>query len=139
MKKLRVMVMALSLCTMLFGCSAKGPWQSLTYHVTSSVMTEGCHFYLSRDDGMLSGYCYDGEVEYRQDEAKQIPAETVEAIVAMELENASTARGKLFGVLDGTEVTVTLGYPDGSERKISLSAEQQAQIFRLLQKELVGK
>ena len=140
MKKISVICMILSLVAGLFGCS-KGPWQSLTYHVTSSVLAEGCHFNLSRDaDGSmsLSGYCFDGETEYRNDEAKQVMQETASAITAMELDGASNDTGKLFQMADGTQVSVTLGYADGSERRISLSAQQQEQLKQLLQKELVS-
>lgn len=144
MKKIGVICIALSLVMGMVGCtgSGKGPWQSLTYHVTSSVMTEGCHFSLTRDESgnmYLSGYCYEDNTEHRAEEPKLISGETAAAIEAMALETAAKAKKKLFSVADGTQVTLTLGYSDGSEQRISLSVQQREQLRKLLQKELIGQ
>ena len=143
MKRVGLICMALNVCAMLFGCGGaeKGPWQSLTYHVTSSVMQEGCHFSLARsgEEMSLTGFCFDGDTECSVEEAKPVSRETAAAIAAMELDEAGTAKGKPFGMADGTVTTVTLGYCDGSDRKISLSPEQRQQLKQLLQRELTGK
>lgn len=143
-KRIGTICMVLSLMVGMVGCFRQGgePWQSFTYHVTSSVMTEGCHFSLTRDDSgnmYLSGYCFENSTEYRLDEAKQISPETKETIDAMALDDAPKAKQKPFGVADGTQISVTLTYPNGTERKISLSADQRIQLRQLLQKELVGQ
>lgn len=136
-------LMAVGLLTGLLGCTGRisEPWQSCTYHVTSSVMTEGCHFQLSRDADCitLSGYCYDAGTEYRLESPKQLSQEAANAIDAMALDKAAAARSRLFGMADGRQVTVTLDYPGGKERKISLSSQQQEQLFQLLKEELIGK
>ena len=67
MKKISVICMIL--LTGLVGCAGQRakPWRSLTYHVTSSVQAEGCHFFLIRDDGgsmTLTGYCFADGSEY---------------------------------------------------------------------------
>ena len=144
MKKISVILMVLSVLSALFGCKGQPaePWTSLSYHVTSSVRTEGCHFALVREtDGSmtLSGYCFDGETEHRAEEALHVSQETVDAIESMALETAAKAKRKPIGMADGTQVTVTLRYSDGSEKEIELTTEQQAQLKALLQKELRGK
>lgn len=144
MKKLGVICVVLCLLIGMVGCFGQGsePWQGLTYHVTSSVMTEGCHFSLTRDESgsmYLTGYCFEDSTEYRLDEAKQISSETKETIDAMALDNATKAKQKPFGVADGTQISITLTYPNGTERRISLSADQRIQLRQLLQKELIGK
>ena len=144
MKKIGVICIVLCLLVGMAGCfeQQEEPWQNLTYHITSSVMTEGCHFSLTRRENgnmYLSGYCFEDSTEYRRDEAKQISQETEAAIDAMKLDSAAKAKQNSFGVADGTQVSIVLSYSDGSERKISLSADQQMQLRQLLQKELVAQ
>ncbi len=131
------------ICT-LFGRRGKEstPWQSITYHVTSSIMREGCHFILTRDcDGcmFLSGYCFDEDIEYRVNAPKQLSQETVLAIETMALDKADSAMRKFIGMADGTQVTITLSFPNGKERKIPLHYEQREHLKKLLKKELIGK
>lgn len=116
------------------------PWQSLTYHVTSSVQAEGCHFFLVRKDGSMTvtGYCVIDGCEHRVEEPKPISPETVEAIEALDLDKAARERRKLFSMADGTQKTVILGYADGKQRRIRLSPQQHGALKQLLQRELVG-
>lgn len=143
MKRAGIIWMAVSILLTLLGCSGRKaePWQSLTYHVTSSVLAEGCHFSLSREGEqlMLSGYCYDTDAQYSREEPGPISRETATAITGMLLEQASSERKKLFSMADGRQVTVTLGYADGSERRISLSPDQREELLQLLRKELIQK
>jgi len=143
MKKIHVICMILSLFAGLIGCTQQktASWESLTYHVTSSVQAEGCHFSLTREESgamTLTGYCFADGSEHRLEEAKAVSRETADAIGALELDKAATERQKLFAVADGTQITVTLGYADGTQRRIRLSAQQQAALKQLLQEELVG-
>ena len=143
MKKISVICMILSLLTGLVGCAGQRakPWRSLTYHVTSSVQAEGCHFFLIRDDGgsmTLTGYCFADGSEYRVEEAKVVSLETVNGIEALELDKLGTERRKLFGMADGTQITVTRGYADGTQRRIQCFSWQHEKLKQLLQIELVG-
>lgn len=135
--------MILSLIRGAFGCSGGNakPWQSLTYHVTSSVLSEGCHFVLIRDgDGgiLLSGVCFEDGAEVVREEKKAISAEAVAAIEAMETERSKKAGKKPFRT-DGRETSVNLCFFDGTERKISLPASQLKLLRELLGKELAQR
>ena len=143
MKKNRAMCMISSFVTGFVGCIKRRtePWQSLTYHVTSSVLAEGCHFSLRRTEGggmTVTGYCFADGSEKHVKEPRAVSPEAVDIIGALELDKAVTERQKLFGMADGTKQTVTLGYTDGTQRKIRLSLQQHKKLKQLLQWELVG-
>ena len=103
MKKIRMIRMISGLIPGFVGRAwhRNAPWQSLIYHVTSSVLAEGCHFSLIRDvrgSMTITGYCFSGGSEHRLEEARAVSPETLEAILALELEKASTKRQKLLGM-----------------------------------------
>ena len=143
MRKAGLILMVVSLVSVLFGCAKaqQQQWSSLTYHVTSSVHTEGCHFTVCRiEKGMtISGFCFDGEKEYRIDEAKSISRETATYIDGLELKKEKASIGKICNVADGVQVTVKLCYPDGSEDRISLDTAVRKQLLQRLKRELIGK
>ena len=137
--------MVFGLLASLFGCSEDpskyGEWQSFSMNRTSSVMTDAYHFGVSReDDGNISitGYCFDGDTEYRVDEAVYVSGNMRAALIELApaalptLKNRKASAGKLDGVQTGEIVTHT----DGTERRISLTAEKRVELVEVLTEEL---
>ena len=133
------MLLVLSVAVSFFGCTGKptGEWISLTYHVTAMEREEGCHFTVIRQENMsLSGYCVDNGTEYRIEQPVPMAEETAQTLLKMNLDRAAPEKKILGGAADETRVTVTLEYPDGSQYKLSLTAQEKEQLRKLLQEEL---
>ena len=133
------MLLVLSVAVSFFGCTGKptGEWISLTYHVTAMEREEGCHFTVIRQENMsLSGYCMADGIEYRIEQPVPMAEETAQALLKMNLDRTAPEKKILGGAADETRVTVTLEYPDGSQYKLSLTAQEKEQLRKLLQEEL---
>jgi hypothetical protein len=142
MKRVGAIMMALSVLALMFGCGKQQKWNSLTYHVVSSVQAEGCHFTVSRtaDGGMtISGFCFDGETEYRVDEAKPLSSQAADYIDGLALKKARPSITGGSQMVDGVYVTVKASYPDGSESKIDLDRQTRTALLRQLKTELIGQ
>ena len=132
-------LLVLSVAVSFFGCTGKptGEWISLTYHVTAMEREEGCHFTVIRQENMsLSGYCVADGNEYRIEQPVPMAEETAQALLKMNLDRTAPEKKILGGAADETRVTVTLEYPDGSQYKLSLTAQEKEQLRKLLQEEL---
>ena len=133
-------LLVVSVVISLFGCTDQSTkdWISLTYHVTAMEREEGCHFTVIRQENMsLSGYCVADGNEYRIEQPVPMAEETTQALLKMNLDQLATEHKKVSGgAADETRVTVTLEYPDGSQYKLSLTAQEKEQLRKLLQEEL---
>ena len=145
LKRTGAVLMVIGFLVSLFGCSedpAKyGDWQSFSMNRTSSVRTDAYHFGISREeDGDISitGYCFDGDTEYRVDEAVHVSGNVRAALIELApaalptLKNRKTSAGKLDGVQTGEIITHT----DGTERRVSLTAEKRAELVGIFTEEL---
>lgn len=134
------MLLVLSVAVSFFGCTGKptGKWISLTYHVTAMEREEGCHFTVIRQENMsLSGYCVDNGTEYRIEQPVPMAEEAAQALLQMNLDQTAAEHKRVpGGAADETRVTVTLEYPDGFQRELSLNAQEKEQLRKLLQEEL---
>ena len=137
--------MAFGILASLFGCSEDpskyGDWQSFSMNRISSVRTDAYHFGINReDDGDISitGYCFDGDTEYRVDEAVYVSGNVRAALIELApaalptLKNRKASAGKLDSVQTNEIVTHT----DGTERRVSLTAEKRVELVGIFTEEL---
>ena len=137
--------MIFGLLSSLFGCSedpAKyGPWQSFSMNRTSMERTDAYHFGLRLDDDgdiSVTGYCFDGETEYRVEEEVYVSGNVRAALIELAPEALPTLKNKKAsaGKLDGAQTSETVTHTDGTERRVSLTAEKRAELVGIFKEEL---
>ncbi|MBQ2278602.1 MAG: hypothetical protein II333_08535 [Clostridia bacterium] len=137
--------MILGFIASLFGCTENpakyGPWQSFSMNRTSMERTDAYHFGISReDDGDISitGYCFDGDTEYRADEAVYVSGNVRAALIELAPAALPTLKSKngSTGKLDGVQISETVTHTDGTERRVSLTAEKRAELVGIFTEEL---
>ncbi len=114
---------------------APTPWRTMELSRSDMYYPYNFNFTLTLDNGryLATGYCADEDGNrYETEEAVTIPMEVIDIF---DLGSLSDDSGKSFGnafVLDAANISLTLTYGNGSQKKKAISDSLSLEIYRAL-------